>query len=104
MTKEDPLLHKETHYAGRQSLPEETWNLISPDPQLLVLSVRKTHHVVLRYHPHINVVSCDDSFGDLLRSISAGDDGSKEPHTALSFTLTLVQSWFRFVSLRFTAT
>ena len=97
MTRDDPLLKSKTHYTGRQSLPDDTWNLISPDPQLLVLCVRNTNHVVLRYHPNINVVSCDDSFGgNVLGSLCEGDDGRKEPHTALSFTFTLVYLKIQF--------
>jgi hypothetical protein len=97
VTRDDPLANKETHHSGRQSLPDDTWNLISPDPQLLVLCVKQTSHVVLRYHPRINVVSCDDDFsGDVLGSLCEGDDGRREPHTALSFTFTLVLPTFCF--------
>ena len=89
VTKEDPLLNKNTHYNEQQSLPDDTRSLVAPDPQLLVLNVRNKNTVVFRHHPNINVVSCDDTFNsDVLGRFCERDDGLKEPHTALSFTFT----------------
>ena len=89
VTKEDPLLNKNTHYNEQLSLPDDTRSLVAPDPQLLVVNVRNKNTVVFRHHPNINVVSCDDTFGsDVLGRFCEGDDGLKEPHTALSFTFT----------------
>ena len=89
VTEEDPLINENTHYNDQLSLPDDLRLLVTPDPQLIVLRVKDKHTVVFRHHPNINVVSCDDTFSsDVLGRFCEGDDGFKEPHTALSFTFT----------------
>jgi len=85
----DPLQNTASLYNGRRSMSDETWSLLEPSSEYLVLSVRKTTPVVLRFHPKMKVVSCDHGFkSDVLEGLVSGDDGLVSPHTSLDFAFT----------------
>ena len=103
VTQEDPLQNASSHYTGQGSLSAETWSLLAPDPQLVVLAIRGgANHVVLRYHSNINIISSDDSFGaHVLGELCPRDDGTVTPHPSLSFAFTLVPDLRRFLRVIF---